>query len=247
MKKLNRNNADINEILNKKVGVVCPTEEIELDFRKWAKQYVNAVNDKYTYANCYSFCKTREDVCIFIRNDGTKWEFVECFKNSDYDIYKWEVAEEEKTCTKKIKDAKPLTKEKKEILKSCLPQKTYTIKDVVENVDKIYRATTNNCIYKYDNNNLYYKAIRKLSDDWRKTELTLGEIIELKFVEYKPEPKKITFEEAFKEMEKGNVCRCLFSNRCITVYGSHFVDDSNREFTNLSLPELQSDWIIIEG
>ena len=102
MKKLNRNNADINEILNKKVGVVCPTEEIELDFRKWAKQYVNAVNDKYTYANCYSFCKTREDVCIFIRNDGTKWEFVECFKNSDYDIYEWEVAEEEKTCTKKI-------------------------------------------------------------------------------------------------------------------------------------------------
>ena len=26
--------SDINEILNKKVGVVCPTEEIELDFRK---------------------------------------------------------------------------------------------------------------------------------------------------------------------------------------------------------------------
>ena len=219
MKKLNRNNADINEILNKKVGVVCPTEEIELDFRKWAKQYVNAVNDKYTYANCYSFCKTREDVCIFIRNDGTKWEFVECFKNSDYDIYEWEMAEE---------------------------QKIYTIKDVVENEGKIYRTTTNNCIYKYDNNNLYYKAIRKLSDDWRKTELTLGEIIELKFVEYKPEPKKITFEEAFKEMEKGNVCRCLFSNRCITVYSSHFVDDSNREFTNLSLPELQSDWVVIE-
>lgn len=220
MKKLNRNNADINEILNKKVGVVCPTEEIELDFRKWAKQYVNAVNDKYTYANCYSFCKTREDVCIFIRNDGTKWEFVECFKNSDYNIYEWEITEE---------------------------QKTYTIKDVIDNEGKIYRSATNNCIYKYDNNNLYYKAIRKLSDDWRKTELTLGEIIELKFVEYKPEPNKITFEEAFKEMEKGNVCRCLFSNRCITVYGSHFVDDSNREFTNLSLPELQSDWVVIEG
>ena len=223
MKKLNRNNADINEILNKKVGVVCPTEEIELDFRKWAKQYVNAVDDKYTYANCYSFCKTREDVCIFIRNDGTKWEFVECFKNSDYDIYEWEMAEEEKT---------------------------YTIKDVIENVGKIYRATTNNCIYKYDKHSLYYKSIRKLSDDWRKTELTLGEIIELKFIEYKPEPNKITFEEAFKEMEKGNVCRCLFSNRCITIYSSHFVDDSvddsNGVFTNLSLPELQSDWVVVE-
>ena len=223
MKKLNRNNADINEILNKKVGVVCPTEEIELDFRKWAKQYVNAVDDKYTYANCYSFCKTREDVCIFIRDTGTKWEFVECFKNSDYDIYEWEMAEEEKT---------------------------YTIKDVIENVGKIYRSTTNNCIYKYDKHSLYYKSIRKLSDDWRKTELTLGEIIELKFIEYKPEPNKITFEEAFKEMEKGNVCRCLFSNRCITIYSSHFVDDSvddsNGVFTNLSLPELQSDWVVVE-
>ena len=223
MKKLNRNNADINEILNKKVGVVCPTEEKELDFRKWAKQYVNAVDDKYTYANCYSFCKTREDVCIFIRNSGTKWEFVECFKNSDYDIYEWEMAEE---------------------------QKAYTIKDVIENEGNVYRSTTNNCIYKYDKHNLYYKAIRKLSDDWRKTELTLGEIIKLKFIEYK-EPKEITFEEALKEMEQGKVCRCLYSSRCIKLcYShdvSHFVDVHNVGYTNLSASEIQSDWIIIEG
>ena len=245
MKKLNRNNADINEILNKKVGVVCPTEEIELDFRKWAKQYVNAVNDKYTYANCYSFCKTREDVCIFIRNDGTKWEFVECFKNSDYDIYKWEVAEEEKTCTKKIKDAKPLTKEKKEILKSCLPQKTYTIKDVVENEGKIYRATTNYCIYKYDNTNLYYKAISRLSDDWRKTELTLGEIIELKFIEYKPESKKITFEEALKEMEQGKVCRSLYSGTEYLLSNNLF-EKLNRNFTTLSYKEIKEEWVVID-
>lgn len=218
MKKLNRNNADINEILNKKVGVVCPTEEIELDFRKWAKQYVCAVDDKYTYANCYSFCKTREDVCIFIRNDGTKWEFVECFKNSDYDIYEWEMAEE---------------------------QKTYTIKDVVENEGDVYRTTTNNCIYKYDNTNLYYKAIRKLSDDWRKTELTLGEIIELKFIEYKPEPKEISFEEALKEMET-KACRCLFSNRLITIHDSYFLDCSNGEDTNLSLSEITGKWEVFK-
>lgn len=218
MKKLNRNNADINEILNKKVGVVCPTEEIELDFRKWAKQYVNAVNDKYTYANCYSFCKTREDVCIFIRNDGTKWEFVECLKNSDYDIYEWEMAEE---------------------------QKTYTIKDVVENEGKVYKIAGSRGLYKYENGKLLTNTL--ISSCWTTNVLNLKELLELKFIEYKPEPKKITFEEAFKEMEQGKVCRCLFSNRCITVYGSHFVDDSNREFTNLSLPELQGEWIIIEG
>ena len=218
MKKLNRNNADINEILNKKVGVVCPTEEIELDFRKWAKQYVNAVDDKYTYANCYSFCKTREDVCIFIRNDGTKWEFVECFKNSDYDIYEWEMAEE---------------------------QKTYTIKDVIDNEGKIYRSTTNNCIYKYDKHNLYYKAIRKLSDDWRKTELTLGEIIELKFIEYKPELKKITFEEALKEMEQGKVCRSLCSGTEYLLSNNHF-EKLNRNYTTLSYKEIKEEWIVIE-
>lgn len=217
MRKLNRNNADINEILNKKVGVVCPTEEIELDFRKWAKQYVNAVNDKYTYANCYSFCKTREDVCIFIRNDGTKWEFVECFKNSDYDIYEWEIAEE---------------------------QKIYTIKDVVDNEGKVYKIAGSRGLYKYENGKLLTNAL--ISSCWTTNVLNLKELLELEFIEYKSEPKEITFEEAFKEMEKGNVCRCLFSNRCITVYGSHFVDDSNREFTNLSMSEITGDWVVIE-
>ena len=218
MEKLNRNNADIKKILNKKVGVVCPTEEIELDFRKWAKQYVNAVDDKYTYANCYSFCKTREDVCIFIRNSGTKWEFVECFKNSDYDIYEWEMAEE---------------------------QKAYTIKDVVENEGKIYRSTTNNCIYKYDKHNLYYKAIRKLSDDWRKTELTLGEIIELKFIEYKIEYKPITFEEALKEMEQGKVCRSLCSGTEYLLSNNHF-EKLNRNYTTLSYKEIKEEWVVLE-
>ena len=219
MKKLNRNNADINEILNKKVGVVCPTEEIELDFRKWAKQYVNAVNDKYTYANCYSFCKTREDVCIFIRNDGTKWEFVECLKNSDYDIYEWEIAEE---------------------------QKTYTIKDVVENEGKLYKIAGSSGLhkYKYENGKLITNSI--IADSWITSVMDLKELFETEFVEYKPEPKKITFEEALKEMEQGKVCRSMFSNRLITTYDSHFVDVSNREDTNLSMSEITGDWVVIE-
>ena len=220
MEKLNRNNADINEILNKKVGVVCPTEEIELDFRKWAKQYINAVNDKYTYANCYSFCKTREDVCIFIRNDGTKWEFVECFKNSDYDIYEWEMAEE----------------------------KTYTIKDVVENEGKVYKCITDcnsGILYKYVDDILY--ATPKYRIEWKKSLVKLRKLLKYEFIEYKPEPEEIiTFEEALKEMET-KVCRSMFSNRCITTYDSHFIDCINGEYTNLSMSEITGDWVVIEG
>ena len=219
MEKLNRNNADIKKILNKKVAVVCDSKEKELDFRKWVKQYINAVDEDYVYTNCGN------GICINLQDDELiwEWDYTNYFLEDNYSVYEWEIAEEEKT---------------------------YTIKDVVENEGKIYRTTDNNCIYRYDKSDLYYKATWKLSDDWRKTGLTLGKILELEFIEYKPEPKKITFEEAFKEMEKGNVCRCLFSNRCITIYSSHFVDDSvddsNGVFTNLSLPELQSDWVVVE-
>ena len=216
MKKLNRNNADIEKLRDKKVAVRLVGKDAEIDFRKWLEEngiHFNSVNLIITNVIITEIC-----YCV----EGNSWDWCDekWFIEKGYSLYEWEMAEE---------------------------QKTYTIKDVVANEGKIYRSTTNNCLYKYDKHNLYYKAISRSSDDWRKTELTLCEILELEFVEYKPEPKKITFEEAFKEMEKGNVCRCLFSNRYITVYGSHFVDDSNREFTNLSLPELQSEWIIIEG
>ena len=234
MEKLNRNNADINEILNKKVGVVCPTEEIELDFRKWAKQYVNAIDDKYTYANCYSFCKTREDVCIFIRNDGTKWEFVECFKNSDYDIYEWGIVKE-------IKDAKPLTAEKKEILKSCLPQKTYTIRDIVDNKGKLYKDEYDT-LYFYDDK-LYCRT--REEKKFRPSLLNLQQMLDLELTEYKEEPIKITFEEALKEMET-KVYRSMFSNRCIIICGTQFIDASNGEHTKLALPEIKGEWVVIE-
>ena len=214
MEKLNRNNADIKKILNKKVAIVCPTKEKELDFRKWAKQYVNAVDDEYTYANCYSFCKTREDVCIFIRNDGTKWEFVECFKNSDYDIYEWEMAEEE--------------------------EKTYTIRDIVDNKGKLYKDE-HDTLYFYDDK-LYCRT--REEKKFRPSLLNLQQMLDLELTEYKEEPIKITFEEALKKMET-KVCRCLFSNRCIIINASHFVDCSNGAYTTLSLPEIQSEWVVV--
>ena len=216
MEKLNRNNANIKKILNKKVAVVCDSKEKELDFRKWVKQYINGVDEDYVYTNCGN------GICINLQYDELiwEWDYTNYFLEDNYSVYEWEIAEEEKTCT---------------------------IKDVVENEGKVYKCITDSnsgVLYKYIDDVLYANYNRI---EWKKSLVKLRKLLKYEFIEYKPESKKITFEEALKEMEQGKVCRCLFSNRCITVYGSHFVDDSNREFTNLSLPELQSDWIIIEG
>ena len=214
MKKLNRNNADIEKLRDKKVAVRLVGKDAEIDFRKWLEENGIHFNNKEVLLIRNGI---RTEICYCV--EGTSWDWCDekWFVEKGYSLYEWEVAEEEKT---------------------------YTIKDVVENEGKIYRSTTNNCIYKYDTTNLYYKAIRKLSDDWRKTELTLDEILELELVEYKSEPKKITFEDALKEMET-KVCRCLFSDRCITVCASHFFDVNNVGYTSLSLPELQSKWTVV--
>lgn len=217
MKKLNRNNADIEKLRDKKVAVRLVGKDAEIDFRKWLKENGIHFNDKEVLL-IRKGIRTEVSYCV----EGNSWDWCDekWFIEKGYNLYEWEIAEEEE-------------------------EKTYTIKDVIYNEGKIYRSTTNNCIYKYDKTNLYYKAILRLSDDWRKTELTLREIVELEFIEYK-EPKEITFEEALKEMET-KVYRSMFSNRFITIYGSQFFDVVNRENTKLSLPEITGDWIIIEG
>ena len=214
---LNRNNADINKLRDKKVAVRLVGKDAEIDFRKWLEENGIHFNGKEALLIRKGI---RTEICYCVEGNSWDWCGENWFREKGYNLYEWEIVEEEKI---------------------------YTIKDVVENEGKIYRTTTNYCIYKYDKNFLYYKAIWELSADWRKTGLNLGEIIKLKFIEYKPKPKKITFEEALKEMEKGNVCRCLFSNRYIIINASHFVDDSNGAYTSLSLPEIQSEWVVIEG
>ena len=208
MEKLNRNNADINKMLNKKVAVICPTKEKELDFRKWAKQYVNAVDEDHVYTNCGN------GICIRLKHYGLKWDYTNYFLENNYSIYEWEIAEEEKI---------------------------YTIKDVVDNKGKLYKDEFDN-LYFYDNN-LYCRTPKE--NKFRPSLLNLKQMLDLELTEYKPELIKITFEEALKEMET-KVCRCLFSNRSITVYASHFVDCSNGAYTSLSLPELQSRWVVID-
>ena len=216
MKKLNRNNANIKKILNKKVAIVCDSKEKELDFRKWAKQYVDCVDEDYVDTDCGN------SICIKLQYDGLKWDYTNYFLENNYSIYEWEVAEEEE-------------------------QKTYTIKDVVENEGKVYKCITdcyNGILYKYIDDVLY--ATPKYRIEWKKSLVGLRKLLKYEFIEYKPEPEeKITFEEVLKEMET-KVCRSMFSNRLITTYDSHFVDCINGEYTNLSMSEITGDWVVIE-
>ena len=228
MKKLNRNNANIEELRDKKVAVRLVGKGAEIDFRKWLEENgIHFNNEELLIRNWL-----RTEICYCV--EGNSWDcgHKNWFTEKDYILYEWEIVDEEK----------------KEILKSCLPQKTYTIKDVVENEGKVYKWITNSnsnssLLYKYIDDVLYVTSEYRI--EWKKTVLSLGKILELKFIEYKPEPKKITFENALKEMEQGKVCRCLFSNRRITIDGSLFVDASNGECTKLALPEIKGEWVVI--
>ena len=210
---LNRNNADINSLRDKKVAVRLVGKDAEVDFRKWLKENGIHFNDKEVLL-IRKGIRTEVSYCV----EGNSWDWCDkkWFIEKGYNLYEWEIAEEEE-------------------------EKTYTIKDVVENKGKVYKDE-HDTLYFYDGT-LYCRTPKEKK--FRPSLLNLQQMLDLELTEYKEEPKKITFESALKEMEKGNVCRCLFSNRLITIYCSHFVDDSNGGFTSLSLPEIQSEWTVV--
>ena len=207
--KLNRNNANINKILNKKVAVICDTKEKELDFRKWAKQYVDNVWTEISYIT--------KNIALNLEDIGVRFAGINWYIENNYEIYEWEIAEEQKICT---------------------------IKDVVENKGKIYKSKNlpSNVLFKYEYGKLFLKStISGWINNWH----PLEDILELEFEEYKPELPKTTFEAALKTMET-KVCRSMFSNRCITIDGSQFVDVARGEYTKLALTEIKGEWVVIE-
>ena len=229
MKKLNRNNADIEKLRDKKVAVRLVGKDAEIDFRKWLKENGICNNRELLIRE-----GLRTEICYCVEGNQWDWCGDKWLRKNEYEILEWEMAEE-------IKDAKPLTAEKKEILKSCLPQKTYTIRDIVDNKGKLYKDE-HDTLYFYDGT-LYCRTPKEKK--FRPSLLNLQQMLDLELIEYKEEPIKITFEEALKEMET-KVYRSMFSNRCIIICGTQFIDASNGEHTKLALPEIKGEWVVIE-
>ena len=189
--KLNRNNADIEKLRDKKVAVRLVGKDAEIDFRKWLEENGICNNRELLIRE-----GLRTEICYCVEGNQWDWCGDKWLRKNEYEILEWGIVKE-------IKDAKPLTAEKKEILKSCLPQKTYTIRDVVENEGKVYKCITdcnNGMLYKYIDDVLY--ATPKYRIEWKKSLVALRKLLKYEFIEYKPEPKEeITFEKALKEME----------------------------------------------
>ena len=228
--KLNRNNADIEKLRDKKVAVRLVGKDAEIDFRKWLEENGICNNIELLIRE-----GLRTEICYCVEGNQWDWCGDKWLRKNEYEILEWGIVKE-------IKDAKPLTAEKKEILKSCLPQKTYTIRDIVDNKGKLYKDEYDT-LYFYDDK-LYCRT--REEKKFRPSLLNLQQMLDLELTEYKEEPIKITFEEALKEMET-KVYRSMFSNRFITIHGSQFFDVVNRESTKLSLPEITGEWVVIEG
>ena len=228
MKKLNRNNADIEKLRDKKVAVRLVGKDAEIDFRKWLEENGICNNRELLIRE-----GLRTEICYCVEGNQWDWCGDKWLRKNEYEILEWEIVKE-------IKDAKPLTAEKKEILKSCLPQKTYTIRDIVDNKGKLYKDE-HDTLYFYDDK-LYCRT--REEKKFRPSLLNLQQMLDLELTEYKEEPIKITFEEALKEMET-KVYRSMFSNRLIMIHDSQFFDVSNRENTKLSLPEITGEWVVV--
>ena len=213
MKKLNRNNTDIEKLRDKKVAVRLVGQDAEIDFRKWLEE--NGINfDKEdTLMTNGIINEIINEICYYVEGNSWDWCDKSWFIEKGYTLYEWEIAEEEKT---------------------------YTIKDVVENAGKMYIDKNNN-LYLY-NEKLYCRTPEEKK--FRPSFLNLKQMLDLKLTEYKLESKRITFGEAVKEMEKGKVCKSLYSGKEYLLSNNHF-EKLNRNYTNLSYKEIKEEWVVV--
>lgn len=121
--KLNRNNADIDKLVNDKVVVKFTSSINELDFRKWFAKYGkvlcidDTIIDELNPQIYYRVLKIKGEYTF-------DWENTGWYIDRGYKVFEWEVVEE---------------------------QKIYTIRDIVENKGKLYKDGYNN-LYFYDDN-----------------------------------------------------------------------------------------------
>ena len=215
MEKLNRNNADIENLRDKKVAVRLVGKDAEIDFRKWLEENGICNNRELLIRE-----GLRTEICYCVEGNQWDWCGDKWLRKNEYEILKWEIVEE----------------------------KTYTIKDVVENEGKVYKIAGSRGLYKYENGKLLTNTL--ISSCWTTNVLNLKELLELEFIEYKPEPKIsafkiITFEDALKEMEQGKVCRSLYSGTEYLLSNNHF-EKLNRNYTTLSYKEIKEGWVVID-
>lgn len=111
--KLNRNNADINKLRNKKVAVRLVGKDAEIDFRKWLKENGIHFNNKEVLLIRNGI---GTEICYCVEGNSWEWCDEKWFREKGYEIYEWEIAEKEKI---------------------------YTIKDVVDNKGKLYKDESN--------------------------------------------------------------------------------------------------------
>ena len=228
--KINRNNADIENLRDKKVAVRLVGKDAEIDFRKWLKENGICNNRELLIRE-----GLRTEICYCVEGNQWDWCGDKWLRKNEYEILEWKIVKE-------IKDAKPLTAEKKEILKSCLPQKTYTIRDIVDNKGKLYKDEYDT-LYFYDDK-LYCRT--REEKKFRPSLLNLQQMLDLELTEYKEEPIKITFEEALKEMEQGKICESLVSGKKIELFSGYFKNYGSDIAVKLSYEEIIGDWIVVE-
>ena len=89
MKKLNRNNADIEKLRDKKVAVRLVGKDAEIDLRKWLEENGIHFNNKEVLLIRNGI---RTEICYCVERNSWDWCDEKWFVEKGYNLYEWEIA-----------------------------------------------------------------------------------------------------------------------------------------------------------